>query len=173
MSAKTREILQSARKPKEKTAALAQALAQKKIPAQEFIAFFKTALDKDQGACADAMKHVSAEKPEILAPFIQDLVPFITSKTARVKWGVPEAIGNLAEQYPKQVEKAITNLLVNTKDPSTVVRWCAAFALIAIAQHNPKARKELGAKMKGIMGKEKNNGVKKVYEKELNEQRRR
>ncbi len=33
-----------------------------------------------------------------------------------MKWGVPETIGNLAQEYPTEVEKANPKLLVNTKD---------------------------------------------------------
>lgn len=43
----------------------------------------------------------------------------------------------------------------------------AAYALAAIARHNSKVRKELEPKMKGMVGTEKNNGVKKVCRKEL------
>ncbi|MEW6516454.1 MAG: hypothetical protein AB1439_06080 [candidate division FCPU426 bacterium] len=167
MSQAILDILQSARKPKEKTEILTQALGRKKISAKEFMVFFKTARDQDQGSCADVMKHLSAEHPELLGPFIPDLIPCVTSRVNRVKWGVPEALGNLAEKYPEQVAKAIPNLLINAQDPSTVVRWCAAYALAALLRHHPKARKTLEGKIKGIIIREKNNGVRKVYEKAL------
>jgi DUF1680 family protein len=76
---------------------------------------------------------------------------------------VPETIGNLAQKDPTEVEKAIPNLLVNTKDKSTVVRWCAAFALTEITKSNPAIRKELDQKIEEIVQNEKNNGVKNVY----------
>lgn len=81
------------------------------------------------------MKHLSKGKPEIVAPYIDDMIDYINYKAPRVRWGVPETIGNLAQKYPTEVEKAIPNLLVNTKDKSTVVRWCAAFALTETASH--------------------------------------
>jgi hypothetical protein len=84
-----------------------------------------------------------------------------------VKWGVPEAIGNIAMSFPNEVEKAVPNLLVNTNDESTVVRWCAAFALTEIAKNNPKARQELRSRIEEITRNEKNNGVKNVYLKAL------
>jgi hypothetical protein len=59
---------------------------------------------------------------------------------------VPETLGNLAQKYPTEAEKAIPKVLVNTKDKSTVVRWCAAFALTEIAKSNPAIRKEVGPK---------------------------
>ena len=91
----------------------------------------------------------------------------LTTKFPRVKWGVPESIGNLAQKFPTEVEKAVPKLLVNAKDESTVVRWCAAFALSEIAKNHPKVRKELVPKIEGIIKNEKNNGVKNVYLKAL------
>jgi hypothetical protein len=99
--------------------------------------------------------------------YIDDLVDYINYKAPRVKWGVPETIGNLAQKYPTEVEKAIPRLLVNTKDKSTVVRWCAAFALTEIAKSDPAIRKELGSKIEEIVQNEDNNGVKNVYLKAL------
>jgi hypothetical protein len=113
------------------------------------------------------MKHISKDKPEIVVPYIDDLVGYIDYKAPRVKWGVPEAIGNIAQKYPAEAEKAIPNLLENTRDKSTVVRRCAAFALTEIAKNNPKARKELGSKIEEIAKNEKNKGVRNVYLKAL------
>ena len=45
---------------------------------------------------------------------------------------------------------------------TTVIRWCAAYGLSEIAKHNTKIRKELIPKIKEIVEKEKNNGVKNV-----------
>ena len=95
------------------------------------------------------------------------MVDFINYKTPKVKWGVPEAIGNIAQKYPSKVEKAIPFLLENTKENSTVVRWCAAFALTEIAKSNLKVREELRSRIEEIAKNEKNNGVKNVYLKAL------
>jgi hypothetical protein len=161
------EILQSKQKPKEKLAGLIEAVKQKKISAEEFMEYFKSASDVEKGTCADAMKHISKDEPEILAPYIDELIQYINYGAPRVKWGVPEAIGNLSQKYPEEVEEAIPKLLVNTNNESTVIRWCAAYALSEIAKHNTKAQKELIPRIKEISEKEKNNGVKKVYLKAL------
>lgn len=91
------EILHSNLKPKEKQTQLVEGICTGKIKGKEFIEFFKYASDNDKGTCADAMKHVSEQKPEILAPYIDLLVGYITYKAPRVKWGVPEALGNLSK----------------------------------------------------------------------------
>jgi len=161
------DILKSTIKPKEKQLKLVEAVCNGKIKDNEFIEFFKSASDVDKGTCADVMKHVSEQKPEILAPYIDVLVEYINYKTPRVKWGVPESIGNMAKKYPDEVEKAIPKLLLNTKDESTVVRWCAGYALTEIAKYNSKKQKELISIFSEILKKEKNNGVKNLYLKAL------
>jgi hypothetical protein len=163
-------ILRSSLKPKEKQVRLAEAICKGRMDVEEFMEFFRMAPDPDKGTCADVMKHVSEQRPEILAPVIEILVEYINYKAPRVKWGVPEAIGNLAKKYPDKVTDAIPYLLRNTvenRTNTTVIRWCAAFGLSEIAKHNPKAQKDLVPKIKEIIKKEKNNGVRNVYIKAL------
>lgn len=100
------------------------------------------------------MKHISEQKPEILAPYIDLLVDYINYKAPRVKWGVPEAIGNLAKNYPDKVVQAIPNLMQNTVENKmniTVIRWCAAYCLSEIAKNNTEAQKELIPRIKDIV----------------------
>jgi hypothetical protein len=158
-----REILQSELRPKEKLATLVEAVTQKKITAKEFIEYFKSASNMEKGTCADAMKHISKERPEILAPYIDELIGYINCDVPRVKWGIPEAIGNLSKKYPKEVKRAIPKLIVNTKDKSTVIRWCAAYGLTEIAKNNVKSRKDLMTLFESMIKKESNNGVRNVY----------
>ena len=168
--AKIEEILQSELKPKEKQIKLVEAVTQKKISAKQFVVFFESASDVNKGTCADAMKHISTKKPEILAPYIDILIEYINDRLPRVKWGVPEAIGNMAKKYPDKAAKAIPYLLKNTTDDkinTTVIKWCAAFALSEIAKYNIKSRKQLLPIFEKIIEREKNNGVKNVYVKAL------
>lgn len=159
----TDEIKNWKGKPKELVAFLTERIEKDEKLFAQLIEILNFGSDVDKGTAADVMKHVSKNKPEIVAPYIDDLIDFINYKASRVKWGVPETIGNLAQRYPSEVEKAIPRLLVNTKDKSTVVRWCAAFALTEIAKGNPVIRNELGSKIEEIVQNEKNNGVKNVY----------
>lgn len=148
-----------------------EAMQHKDVSIDEFICYFKSASNVDKGTCADAIKHISNDVPGTLAPYIPELIGYINYDVPRVKWGIPEAIGNMARQYPGEVESAIPKLLVNTKDASTVVRWCAAYALTEIAQYNKKAQKLLIPRFREIIKKEKNNGVKNVYLKALKKEK--
>jgi hypothetical protein len=87
-----------------------------------------------------------------------------------VKWGVPEAIGNMAKDFPDDVVKAIPFLLKNITDEefnTTVIRWCSAFALCEIARYNVKTRKQLVPLFEKLIIEETNNGVRNVYVKAL------
>ena len=160
------DILKTKIKPKEKQVKLAEAVVSGKISAKEFITFFESAKDTDKGTCAGVMKNVAAQKPEIFAPYIDILLKYINHPLPRVKWGIPEAIGNLAKDYPDKVAKAIPYLLKNTTDDkinTTVIKWCAAFTLTEIAKHNSRTRKELLPIFENLIKTERNNGVRNVY----------
>ena len=163
------EILTSDKKHKEKVALITERVKNdKKLLAQLFV-LLKMGNDVEKGTAAEVMKFVSKENPETMAPYIDVLIEYIDYKAPRVKWGCPESLGNLAKKYPEKVEKAIPKLLINAKDKSTVIRWCAAFALTEIAKYNSKKQKGLVIKFQNIIKTEHNNGVKNVYLKALKE----
>ena len=161
------DILQSKRKPKEKVDLLVENIIKNEDLFGELIEILKKGTDVEKGTCADVMKHVTKDKPEIAAPYINEMIDYINYKASRVKWGIPESIGNMAQKFSQEVEKAVPKLLINTKEESTVVRWCAAFALTEIAKYNPKLQKELISQFNKILRKETNNGVRNVYLKAL------
>jgi len=163
----TEEIRSWEGKPKELVTFLTESIEKDEKLFSQLIEILKTGSDVEKGTCADVMKHISKDKPEIVVPYVDDMIDYIDYRAPRVKWGVPESIGNLSQKFPKEVEKAVPKLLVNTGDKSTVVRWCAAFALSEIAKNNPRVRKELVPKIEGIVKNEKNNGVKNIYLKAL------
>ena len=167
---KIEDILQQKINPKEKQLILVEAVVSKNISTEDFFKFFETASDVDKGTCADAMKHISFKSPEILLPYIEILINHINYKAPRVKWGIPEAIGNLAKKYPDQIVKAIPYLLKNISDDkinTIVIRWCSAFALTEIALFNTETRTRLIPVFEKLIAEEKNNGVKNLYVKAI------
>jgi hypothetical protein len=164
------DILHSKANTKVKQEALVKAVCSGAISVKHFLAFFESAPDVDKGTCADAMKHITAHEPELLAPHIDILVKYINYPAPRVRWGVPEALGNLAKHFPDRVAGAVPLLLKNavaTKDNTTVIRWCAAYGLSEIARHNSTVQESLLPKIKELAKKEKNNGVRNVYRRAL------
>jgi vesicle coat complex subunit len=157
------EILASDRKHKEQVVLLTEKVKSDKKLAGQLFELLQTGTDVEKGTAAEVMKFVSKDRPEIIAPYIDTLIEYITYKVPRVRWGCPESIGHLAHAYPDRVEKAIPKLLQNLKDPSTVVRWCAAFALTEIAKHNSRKQKALVAEFQKFIKTERNNGVRNVF----------
>jgi hypothetical protein len=164
---KIRQVLESDMKHKEKVALLTEKVVKSKKLIVDLIELLKTGSDVERGTSAEVLKFVSKEKPEIVISYLDTLIEYIDYKAPRVRWGVPESIGNLASAYPDSVDGAIPKLLGNTKDKSTVVRWCAAYALTEIAKHNPKTHKQLLSMFQEFIDNEKNNGVRNVYVKAL------
>ena len=167
---KVEDILRLKIKPKAKQAMLVEAVISGHIPIEEFIAFFEAAGNVDKGSCADALKHIAVQKPELLAPYINLLIGYINYPLPRVKWGIPEAIGNLAKVYGDQAVAAIPYLQKNTTDNpgnTTVIKWCAAFALVEIAKYNLTARNQLLPFFEDIANNEKNQGVRNLYNKAI------
>jgi len=167
MTNKIKEILNSQSKPKERACKIVESIKKDVIMFEQLMEIFRTGSDVEKGTCAEVMKFVSKDNPDIVVPYIDELIGYINHKLSRVKWGVPESIGNLAQKYPKDVQKAIPNLLKNTKDKSTVVRWCAGYALSEIVKNNSELQDELIPKINNIIKQEKNNGVKNAYIKAL------
>jgi hypothetical protein len=156
-------------KPKEKVDKISELVIKDPTLIVQLIQDFKKGSDVDKGTFATVLKQVSASNPEIIEPYLEELFPYINYKANRVKWGIPETIGNLAERYPIKVEKAVPYLLENTRDKSIVVRWCAAYALSRIMIHNFEKQDELLEQINQILAEEKNNGVKNVYLKAMNQ----
>jgi HEAT repeat protein len=163
------EIMSSTSKHKEQVTTLTEmAIKDKKVLAQLFDVL-KGGTDVEKGTAAEVMKFVSKECPDKMIPYIDLLIEHIDYKAPRVRWGCPESLGNIASKYPGKVEKAIPKLLGNLKDKSTVVRWCAAYALAEIAKHNHKKQEELVTIFNKLIKTEQNHGVRNVYIKALKE----
>ena len=159
-------IFHSKSKPKEKIDEVINAIVSGSIQIDEFIEFFRSCSNVDKGNCADVLKRVSEKDPDKLHKYIGTIISYINYDAPRVKWGIQEAIGNLAEKYPEELDEAIPLLLKNTIDSkknTTVVRWCAAYGITGIYKNNKKVRKDLRKEIEDILRKETNNGVRKVY----------
>jgi hypothetical protein len=157
------EILDSNLKHKEKVTKITEEINNNSEKFKELIELFRSGNDVTKGTCAEVMKFVSQQTPKIFLPYLDELIEYVSYKAPRVKWGIPEAIGHLAKTYPDKVAKAIPKLLENTKNKSTVVRWCAAFALSNIAKYNLDLQDNLIMEFKQIIEIEQNSGVKNVY----------
>jgi hypothetical protein len=162
-----KEVLDSDLRHKEKVTKITEEINNNNEKFKELIELFRSGNDVTKGTSAEVMKFVSQQTPEVFPPYLDELIEYINYKAPRVKWGIPEAIGHLAKTYPNKVAKAVPKLIDNTKNKSTVVRWCAAFGLSNIAKYNLELQDSLLEKFKQIIEIEQNIGVKNVYLKTL------
>jgi hypothetical protein len=163
------EIMSLKMKHKEQVEIITALVESDQSTLAELFDILKNGTDVQKGTAAEVMKFVSKEKPDMMVPYIDTLIEYIDYKAPRVRWGCPETIGNLAPKYPHEVEGAIPKLLGNLNDKSTVVRWCAAFALTEIAKYNLEKQDELVIIFRDLITVEQNNGVRNVYTKALND----
>jgi len=157
----------SDKKPKELLIYLAGLIKQDKTLLADFAVSLDNAKDAQKGTCVEALEYATQTNPEIAIPHLKSIINSLTDQAPRVKWEAARVIANLAPKYPTQAAQALDNLLLNTKDKGTVVRWSTALALGEILKANAKIRASLQKTIEDLVKKEANNGVKNVYLKAL------
>lgn len=151
-------------KPKEKTEMLSQLVLNTPEVIDELISFAKISKDPIKATVIESFEFATKLKPEIATKsMLQFVSKALTEKAPRVKWESAKVVGNIVHLYPKQLEEAIANLLVNTEHTGTVVRWSAAFALAQIIKLKTSVNKELIPAIESIIEREEKNSIKKIY----------
>lgn len=161
------ELRQSGKKGKVLVEHLARLILKDTAVLKSLADSLANAKPPERGSCMEAMEYASKEDPEVAKGHIATVAGYLTDKAPKVKWEAARVLGNVALRFPDEVAKAIDRLLTNTKDPGTVVRWSAAYALTELAKANEKVRTGLLKKVEQILKTEKNSGVRNVYLKTL------
>ncbi|MCL2690837.1 MAG: hypothetical protein FWE56_01090 [Candidatus Bathyarchaeota archaeon] len=117
--------------------------------------------DKKLVLVLEAMETVTNKNPEMAntdwLKFVQDL---ITSKSNNIKREASRIVGNIAHMFPDDLETSIQNLMENTTNEGTVIRWGSAYALAKIIQIPQHANSELYDILNKLCEQETENGVK-------------
>ncbi len=151
-------------KAKEKTEALSTLLLDKKVSVDELLSFAAFVKDSLKASCIEALEFASKKNPAIVTKKCFEFVTVsLTEKAPRIKWESAKVIGNTGYLFPKQLDAAIGNLLINTEHTGAVVRWSAAFALGEIVQLKTAHNKILIPAIEAIMKREEKNSIKKIY----------
>lgn len=158
-------IRKSGKKAKELNSYLAQIIIDKKPSSKDFSAALSNGGDSERGSCVEALEFITQKDPGVAKPYLPEVVRRLEDKAPRVKWEAARVIGNVAASFPVETAKAVDNLLVNTADKGTVVRWSTAFALGEIFKSTKD--RSLFRRIETLSNKETNNGVKNVYIKAL------
>jgi len=152
-------------KQKAKTELLSKSLLEKKLSIENLIEFAEKAKDVEKATCIEALEYATKQNPgiaiETCIKFVSDA---LTEKAPRVKMESAKVIGNIAHMFPTKLNKAIGNLLINSEDSGTVVRWAAAYALGEILKLKTKHNKDLLPTIEAICDRERDNAIKKKYQ---------
>jgi HEAT repeat protein len=151
-------------KPKVKTETLSTWIIDNKINIDDLTAFAEHAKDPDKATCIEALEFATKQNPAIINKNCFEFVSqCLTSKAPRVKWESAKVIANVAHLFQDKLNTALKNLLINSEDKGTVVRWSAAFALGEILKLKTKHNKELLFAIEAICEREEKNSIKKIY----------
>jgi len=152
------------KKAKEKVETISKWLLDGSLPTDELIVFAEKAKDAEKATCIEAIEFATKQNSIIADETVFAFVTkTLTENAPRVKWESAKVIGNIAHLFPTKLSKAINNLLRNSEDNGTVVRWASAFALGEILKLKTKHNKELLPSIEAICDKEQDTGVKKKY----------
>lgn len=152
------------KKIKVKTETISKWLIDGLMPVEELIAFAERAKDSEKATCIEAIEYATKEKQEIADESVFSFVTkMLTDKAPRVKWESARVIGNIAHLFPTKLNKPIANLLVNTENDGTVVRWATSYALAEILKLKTKHNKNLLPAIESILERELDNAIKKKY----------
>jgi HEAT repeat protein len=151
-------------KAKGKVSTIGEWLINNEMPIDELLAYAEKQKATDKATCIEAVEYATKKVPTIAD---ENLLSFVTKalkdEEPRVKWESAKVIGNIANLFPTQLDKAIDNLLPNAEKTGTVVRWATAYALAEILKLKTENNKKLLPKIETLCENEEDNGVKKKY----------
>ena len=124
--------------------------------------------EKNISLLLEAVEEVSRSKDFTLEAEYLDLAEkYILSPDNSCKREASRIVGNLANKFPTKLENAITALLQNAGNDSTVIRWASAYALSRIIMIPHYAKSPLFEQISDLCAKENESGVKNQYIKAL------
>lgn len=152
------------KKAKQKVETISQWMLDGSLPITELLAFAEKSKDTEKGICIEAIEYATKQNPQIADDNVFAYVTKTLAENApKVKWESAKVVGNIAHLFSAKLNKAISNLLANSANDGTVVRWAAAFALGEILKLKTKHNKDLLPAIEAVCEKEQDNGVKKKY----------
>lgn len=151
-------------KAKGKVKTLGDWLFNGELPIDELLAYAGKQKPADKATCIEAIELATKKTPAIADEHVLFWVTkALKDKEPRIKWESARVIGNIARLFPANLGESIKNLLQNTENPGTVVRWATAHALAEILKLKTDGSEKLLPKIESLYEKEEDNGVRKIY----------
>ena len=125
--------------------------------------------EKQIATVLEAIEEVTGrrERPALGVEYLRFAEDYILSENNSCKREASRVTGNMAADYPSELDGAVEALLRNTGDSGTVVRWGSAYALSRIIILERYRDSALVQKVKALYEAEQENGVKNQYKKAL------
>ena len=151
-------------KAKAKAKELSQWLNNEEMSIDEIITFAEDQSPVDKATCIEAIESSTKNSTELAdESLLEYLSKALKNDEPRVKWESAKVIGNIAKKFPNKLSTPIQNLLDNSTNNGTVVRWATAYALGEIVKLKTDLNKALIPKLESLANKETDNGVGKKY----------
>lgn len=151
-------------KAKQKTGLISTWLLDSTINISNLISYAQGGTNAVKGICIEAIEFATKQRPTIADDTVLDFViQTLTEKAARIKWESARVIGNTIHLFPAKVDNAIANLLENTDNSCSIVRWSSAYALGQILKLKTSINTELIPTVEAICQNEEKNSIKKIY----------
>lgn len=149
---------------KAKTEVLSNLLLEGKLGVDEFVSAAGHMKERHKGTYMEALEYASKVQPDIITlNAFNFAIENLSHRMPRIRWESAKVIGNTAHLFSNKLDEAIKQLLINSEDPGTVVRWSAAYALGQIIQVPVPNRGELIETVRAISERDDKNSIKKVY----------
>ena len=114
------------KKAKEKVETISKWLLDGSLSTDELMTVAEKAKDPEKATCIEATEFATRQNSNIADESVFAFVTkTLTENAPRVKWESAKVIGNIAHKFPTKLNKAINNLLTNSEDNGTVVRWAS------------------------------------------------
>lgn len=152
----------------EKRKSIVTAIVSKEVDCSIIIGTCESLPEKKCSLLLEAIEEVSRSKEFTLEEDYLDLAQkYILSSDNSCKREASRIVGNLADKFPTKLDDAIIDLLQNTDNEGTVIRWASAYALSRIIVIPQYAKSSLFEQISDLCAKEEENGVKNQYIKAL------
>ncbi len=92
------------------------------------------------GDCAEVMTMVAEQRPELVVPYVEEIVPLLSAEKTRVRWEAMHAIALVVRLVPERIAPIIDDLGAKIRsDKSVIVRDWAVYALGAYGSTSKEA----------------------------------
>jgi hypothetical protein len=104
--------------------------------------------------CAELMTYVSERKPELVAPYLGEMLSLLTHKETKARWETLHTLAQVAHLVPKAVESVLHELeAFIEKDKSVIIRDYTTESVARYAGTSPEAARKALPFLKFVLEK--------------------